>query len=124
MTTAAAGFVLASTSLVGNWHYRMELRYLAGTLGDEFVWSISRSQAIDMVIGAVNNGRVVIGTGEPASVPLASDLNNYASNRINMWWYTLPRAGIPRSVVLIAVSMLLVGLVLTTIRLSRQRTAT
>jgi len=77
-----------------------------------------------MVIGAVNNGRVVIGTGEPASVPLASDLNNYASNRINMWWYTLPRAGVPRSVVLIAVSMLLVGLVLTTIRLSRQRTAT
>lgn len=94
MTTAAAGFVLASTSLVGNWHYRMELRYLAGTLGDElFVWSISRGQAIDMVIGAVNNGRVVIGMREPASVPLASDLNNYASNRINMWWYTLPRAG-------------------------------
>jgi len=124
VTTAAAGFVLASTSLVGNWHYRMTLRSLAGTLGDEFIWSISRCQAIDMVIGAVNNGRVVIGTGEPASVPLASDLNNYASNRINMWWYTLPRAGVPRSVVLIAVSMLLVGLVLTTIRLSRQRTAT
>ena len=125
VTTAAAGFVLASASLVGNCHYRMELRYLAGTLGDDlFVWSISRSQPIDMVIGAVNNGGVVIGTGEPASVPLASDLNNYASKRINMWWYTLPRAGVPRSVVLIAVSMLLVGLVLTTIRLSRQRTAT
>jgi len=123
VTTAAAGFVLASSSLVGNWHYRMELRYLAETLGDEFVWSIPRGQAIDMVIGAVNNGRVVIGTGEPASVPLASDLNNYASNRINMWWYTLPRAGVPRSLVLIAASMLVVGLALTAIRLGLQRTS-
>ncbi len=124
-TTAAAGFVLASTSLVGNWHYRMELRYVAGTLGDgSLVWSIPRGQATDMVIGALNNCRVVIGTGEPASVPLASDLNNYASNRINMWWYTLPRAGIPRPVVLIAASMPLAGLVLTMIRLSRQGTAT
>jgi dolichyl-phosphate-mannose-protein mannosyltransferase len=124
VTTAAAGFLLTWASLVGNYHYRMVLRYQAGTIGDElFVWSISRSQPIDMLIGAVNNGAFVIGAGEPASVPLASDLNNYASNRINMWWYTLPRAGVPRSAVLIATSMLLVGLVLTAIRLSRQGVA-
>ena len=124
VTAAAVGFVLASASLVGNWHHRMELRYLDGSLGDElFVWSIPRSQAADMLVGAVSNGRVMLGIGDPASVPLASDLNNYASNRINMWWYTLPRVGVPASVVIVAASVLLVGLVLTAIRLTRQRMA-
>jgi hypothetical protein len=125
VTTAAAGFVLALSSLVGNYHYRQELTFPAGGRRDEFmVWSISHGQAIDMIIGALNNGGVVIGTREPASVPLASDLNNYISNRINMWWYTLLQVGFPRPVVLTVVGLLLAGLFLTTIRLCRDTVAT
>jgi hypothetical protein len=125
LTTAVTGFVLASSSLVGNWHYRMELRFLAGTLEDEsFVWSIGRGQAADMVTGAINNGLVLIGVANPASVPDASELTNYTSNRVNMWWFTLPKAGVPTPVALMGAGVLLIGLVLSGIRLTRQMEVT
>jgi len=118
---AVAGFVLASASLVGNYHYRMGLRSQSGTLGDQlFVWSLSQGQPGDMLAGAMNNVRVVLGIGEPASLPAASDINNYASNRINMWWYTMPQAGVPRMAVVILACALLVALILATGRLVRR----
>jgi hypothetical protein len=73
-----------------------------------------------MLVGAVQNVKVLLGIGEPASVLVYSERNNYAGNRINMWWYTLPHSGIPRWVVLTAAGALLLGSVLTARRLARR----
>jgi hypothetical protein len=119
--TATAGFLLASASIVVNYHHRIRLRSKAGTLGDElFLWSLSQSQSADIFAGVLDNIQVVCGMKEPYSFPWASDLKNYASNRINMWWYTLPRVGIPRSVVLLAACGLFIGLILAAGRLVRK----
>jgi hypothetical protein len=121
--TAVAGFLVALVSIIGNWHFRMELRLRAGTLDDaSFIWKFAECQSIDMCLGAIDNIQVVIGTRPPVVVPEASDLNNYASNHINVWWYTLPWAGIPWSVVLIAAGGLLTGMVVSSTRLLRKST--
>jgi hypothetical protein len=118
---AGAGFVLAFASLVANWEHRMAVRYQSRTHTKELIaWSVTQGQAIDIVIGALNNLQVVMGTRSPVNIRGASDLNTYASNRINMWWYTLPRAGVPTSLVIMAAFVLLAGLVLTAVKLSRR----
>jgi hypothetical protein len=73
-----------------------------------------------MLVGAVQNVKVLLGVGEPASVPIYSEMENYASNRINTWWYKLPHAGFPLWMVLAAAGALLLGLVLTAGRLARR----
>jgi hypothetical protein len=119
---AAGGFILALASLISNWHYRMELRNRSDPAGlESFEWSFSQNQAADMLIGSLDNIKVVLGIGEPSNVPAASDLNNYASNRINMWWYILPNAGVPRTAVAAAVCALLLGLVVAARRVGRWR---
>ena len=124
LTTATTGFVLAAASLIGSWSYRRTLRRLAGTLGDDtFVWSLAQDQAADMLLGAVENIKVVLGIRQPAFVPASSNLNNYASNRIYMWWYSLPHAGVPRLLVLAAAGSLVLGLIFSTRRLASREAA-
>jgi hypothetical protein len=124
LVPAALGFLLALASLIGNWHHRMELRHRAHTLDESFIWSLTECQSADMLAGAYHNIRVVLGLIEPTNLANASDLNNYASNGINMWWYTLPRAGVPPVAIFIVAGLLLLGLVVTACALMRTRTET
>ena len=87
--------------MIGNWQHQMEIRYRDGTLDDSLIWSIADGQSADMFVGALHNFQVIAGLREPENLQLASDSNNYASNRINMWWYVLPRSGVPLAAVFI-----------------------
>lgn len=102
-----SGFILASSSIIGNWHYRMGLALQDSRLDDSvFVWSVFGNQALDMVGGSISNFRVIAGQRESLVLEGASELNIYASNTINVWWFTLPHFGVPIAAVLFAVLML------------------
>ena len=120
---ASFGFLLGAASMIGNWYYQMGLRNVNGTLSDDlFVWNIAHCQPMDMLAAAVHNIEVVGGLAQPFVLPGASDLNNYASNRINMWWFTMPGAGVPLVLVISLVGVLLFGLAFTTRRLLQRQT--
>ncbi|MBA4018976.1 MAG: hypothetical protein C0483_17545 [Pirellula sp.] len=107
----ASGLTLSLAATIGNWHYRMVLATQEMRLDDRnFIWGW-RSQAADMVTGAVHNIGVLFGIAEPEFVPTISSLNNTASNGLNLWWYTLPHAGAPWWLVLIGVVILLITLI-------------
>lgn len=114
-----AGFVLASAATVGNYHYRMELACRQGRMNDdEFVWGW-RNQSIDMLIGFGRNIAVVTGVKPPIKISEASELNNFASNRINVWWFTLQHAGVPWPIVFLSVCGLVIPSVWTALVLLR-----
>ncbi len=114
------GVVLGAAAIVGNWHFRLELAVAEGREGDAtFVWG-RHSQAVDMLAGAGSNLLVVAGRRQPIALPTYSDLDNYASNRINVWWLTLARVGVPRMALGLACAVLLVGLVWAAARLARE----
>lgn len=93
---SAGGGVLAIASLMSCWHYRMKINECADLLSDEcFVWSIDRSQAVDILKSAAHNLAVMAGVAVPDFLRNATDLHVWSVNTINMWWMTLPRAGIP-----------------------------
>ena len=59
-------------------------------------WSLSHGQFVDAFVTAGRNLRRFAGTGLGLDVvPGADALNVRASNGINVWWLTAPRAGVP-----------------------------
>ncbi len=86
------GFLLAVSSLVGNWHYRLSLLTIAGL---DPIWSWEHSQVTDMFRGVWQNSAHILAARPPAVVPGASSLNQYASNTVNIWLNTATHAGLP-----------------------------
>jgi hypothetical protein len=108
ITSGFCGFILAFSSIIGNWHYRMGLAFQEGRLDNSvFVWSALGNQAFDMIKGSVINFRVLAGQRDSLILEGASELNIYASNRVNVWWYIMPHFGIPISFVLFAALILM-----------------
>ncbi len=53
---ASFGFLLALSSIISNWQFRMKYAKQRGLLGDEvFIWSLGNGQTIDMLKGAFGN---------------------------------------------------------------------
>jgi hypothetical protein len=95
------GALLAACSIIGNWHFRMGL---AVTQGREqaMIWSLSKGQAPDMIVGAVSNLRNIVLRVPGPTIPGLSPLSRYASNTINVWINSAAYQGVPR--ILLAVS--------------------
>lgn len=104
------GFLLALSSIISNWQFRMEYAKQRGLLGDEvFIWSLGNSQPIDMLKGAFDNVTRLI-THAPAIVikDSYSPANEYASSTINVWYNSFVYAGMPWYIVFILVVPLLI----------------
>lgn len=92
---SAGGAVLAVASLMSCWFYRMKIKQAADLLSDaDFVWSLDRSQAVDLLKSAAHNLAVMTGGAVPDFLRNATELHVWSVNTINMWWVTLPRAGV------------------------------
>lgn len=105
---AAAGFVLAVASVVINPHHQETLAWQEGSGSpDAFIWSPATAQSVDGLRGAWHNLGVVAGTVAPRQAAGASELNNYASNTVNVWPNTFVRAGVPLPAVVAASGVLL-----------------
>lgn len=107
---ASFGFLLALSSIISNWQFRMEYAKQRGLMGDEvFVWSLGNSQPIDMLKGAFGNVIRLI-THAPAIVikDSYSPANEYASSTINVWYNSFIYAGMPWYIVAILVFPLLI----------------
>jgi hypothetical protein len=90
------GFLLASASIIGNWHYRLFLANQDGRADDRsIVWSLDRNQAVDQLAGAARNLRQTFFGGDFAVVRGASPLDIAASNTLNLWLFTAHRQRIP-----------------------------
>ncbi|WP_066382011.1 glycosyltransferase family 39 protein [Anabaena sp. CA = ATCC 33047] len=104
------GFLLAFSSMISNWHFRMEYARQRGLLDDNiFVWGFWNSQAIDMLKGAFDNIMRIFTHAPIIKITDSySEANEYASSTINIWSNSLIYTGIPWYVVAILVSFLLI----------------
>jgi hypothetical protein len=105
----AWGLVLAASSIIGNWAYRTHLAVMRGQY-DDMLWSPTRGQALDMVIGAVSNLRNIV--THQVSGPVLEEhsaTNAYAANTVNVWINSAAYQGMPR-IVLAAVACALLAL--------------
>lgn len=107
---ASFGFILSLSSIISNWHFRMAYAREQNLLSDQlFVWSFWNSQSLDMIKAAVGN-LVRIFTHAPM-ITIAteySELNEYASSTINVWYNSFIYSGIPwYFVVLLVIPLLL-----------------
>lgn len=82
----AWGLLLSICSVAGNWYFRMALAIQQGRLDDDdFVWSFTRNQSIDMIQGAVENFRRMMYRLPYDTIPGMSETNHYMSNTVNIW---------------------------------------
>lgn len=107
---ASFGFILALSSIISNWHFRMMYAYERGLLRDDiFVWGFWNSQPVDMLKGAFGNIVRVITHAPIITIKQTySEANEYASSTINVWYNSLIYAGIPWYLVVILVVPLLI----------------
>lgn len=107
---ASFGFILALSSIVSNWQFRMEYAKQRNLLGDEiFVWSVGNSQPIDMLRGAFGNVvRLITHAPDIVIKNSYSPANEYASSTINVWYNSFVYAGMPWYIVFILVAPLLI----------------
>jgi hypothetical protein len=110
---ATFGFILALSSIISNWHFRMMYALERGIatvkVNNDFTWNFWQSQPIDMISGAYGN-IVRILTHAPIITikDTYSEANEYASSTINLWSNSLLYAGVPWYVVVLLVTPLLV----------------
>jgi 4-amino-4-deoxy-L-arabinose transferase-like glycosyltransferase len=100
---AGFGFILALSSIISNWHFRMMYAVEQNIADDKnFIWGWSHSQAIDMLYAGVGNIIRII-TKAPIIVikNSYSEANEYASSTLNLWSNSLIYAGIPWFAVII-----------------------
>ena len=100
---AGFGFILALSSIIYNWHFRMMYAVEQNIADDKnFIWGWSHSQAIDMLHAGVGNIIRII-TKAPIIVikNSYSEANEYASSTLNLWSNSLIYAGIPWFAVII-----------------------
>jgi hypothetical protein len=81
----AWGLLLSICSVVGNWFFRMSLANQQGRL-DDFVWSLTRNQSVDIIQGAVDNLRRMAHQLPYETIPGMSETNLYMSNTVNVWF--------------------------------------
>ncbi|MDX2098887.1 MAG: hypothetical protein SFW36_14015 [Leptolyngbyaceae cyanobacterium bins.59] len=91
------GFLLALSSIISNWQFRLTYAREQGRISDDiFVWGFTNNQAIDMLrAGGENIWRLI--TRAPA-IRIASEyseMNEYVSSTLNIWPNALIAAGIP-----------------------------
>jgi 4-amino-4-deoxy-L-arabinose transferase-like glycosyltransferase len=101
----AFGFVLGLSSIISNWHFRIEYARQRGLISDRiFIWSFGDNQSIDMLKAAFSN---IVRTITHAPVitieDTYSEANEYASSTINLWINSFVYAGIPWYIVVILV---------------------
>lgn len=104
------GFMLGLSSIISNWHFRMEYARQNGLMSDNiFIWSFGDSQSIDMLKAAFGN-IVRILTHAPIITieDTYSEANEYASSTVNIWANSFVHAGIPWYIVVILVSPLVI----------------
>jgi hypothetical protein len=89
---AGFGFLLAVSSLVGNWHYRLMLLTRDGT---NTIDNWERSQVPDMFRGVWDNAAHILADQPAGLVSGASSLNQYASTTVNVWLNTATHVGLP-----------------------------
>ncbi len=110
---ASFGFILALSSIISNWHFRMMYALQRGIatldVNNNFIWNFWQSQPIDMLTGAYGN-IVRIFTHAPIITikNTYSEANEYASSTINIWSNSFLHAGVPWYLVLVLVSPLLI----------------
>ena len=107
---ASFGFILALSSMISNWQFRMEYAKQRGLLNDEtFIWSLGNSQPIDMLKGAFGNVvRTINHAPEIVIKDSYSPANEYASSTINVWYNSFHYAGMPWYIIFILVAPLLI----------------
>ncbi|MGJ5673465.1 MAG: glycosyltransferase family 39 protein [Nostochopsis sp.] len=112
---ASFGFILALSSIISNWHFRMIYAVQRGIatleVNNNFIWNFWQSQPIDMIGGAYGN-IVRILTHAPIITikDTYSEANEYASSTINVWSNSFLHAGVPWYLVLLLVTPLLISM--------------
>ena len=122
---ASFGFILALSSIISNWHFRMMYADERGLIRDDiFVWGFWNSQPVDMLKGAFGN-IVRILTHAPIITikDTYSEANEYASSTINLWSNSLLYAGIHWYVVVLLVAPLLIVMYLSARTILRSQSA-
>lgn len=99
------GFILGLSSIISNWHFRMEYATQRGLIGDKvFIWSLGDSQSIDMLKAGFGNIFRLLTHGLIIRIKNTySEANEYASSTINLWVNSFIYAGIPWYVAVILV---------------------
>jgi len=80
----AWGGLLSICSVAGSWFFRLAVATKQGRT-DQFVWSLTGNQAIDMIRGFGENIRHMVGTLPYETIAGMSDANIYASNTVSIW---------------------------------------
>jgi hypothetical protein len=101
------GFALEACSIMGNWLYRLSRLSLQGK---DPIASPLTAQPVDMVVGAWENVRHMLGIDPAPVLPAASALNQYASTTVNIWLNTMTHMGLPW-LVAVVIGAALVGTV-------------
>jgi len=78
------GLLLSICSVIGNWYFRMALANQQGRL-NEFVWSLTGNQSVDMIKGAAGNFQRMAHRLPFETIPGMSETNQYVSNTLNIW---------------------------------------
>ncbi|MFH7027723.1 MAG: glycosyltransferase family 39 protein [Heteroscytonema crispum UTEX LB 1556] len=91
------GFLLSLSSIISNWHFRMEYARQRGLMGDEvFIWSFGNSQSIDMLKAGFGNILRILTHAPIITIKdTYSEANEYASSTVNLWINSFIYAGIP-----------------------------
>jgi hypothetical protein len=90
----AWGFLLAASSIVGNWIFRIALA-LEEKRDGELIWSITGGQAVDMIVSAgANLRRLVVGEPGPTIAGITA-VHRHVSTTINVWPNMAIYSGVP-----------------------------
>ncbi|WP_315787778.1 glycosyltransferase family 39 protein [Fischerella sp. JS2] len=110
---ASFGFILALSSIISNWHFRMVYALERGIatleVNNDFIWNFWQSQPIDMISGAYGNIMRILTHAPIITIKdTYSEANEYASSTINLWSNSLLYAGVPWYLVVVLVTPLLI----------------
>jgi hypothetical protein len=94
---ASFGFLLALSSIISNWHFRIMYAQERGLFEDKvFIWSFWNSQPVDMLKGAFDNIMRLLTRAPIITIrDTYSEANEYASSTINVWANSFMYAGVP-----------------------------
>jgi hypothetical protein len=102
------GFILALSSIISNWLFRMTYATERGLDSDNiFVWGFWNSQPMDMLQGTLGNIVRLLTNAPIITLPNYSEANAYASSTIYVWANSFIYGGIPWYFVMLLVSPLL-----------------
>ena len=101
----AWGFLLAASSIAGNWIFRIFLAFEEKRDG-ELIWSITGGQAMDMILSSGENlRRLVVGEPGPTIAGITA-VHRHVSTTINVWPNMAIYSGVPVALVAAVVAVL------------------